>query len=158
MTKHFNTNETLELCDVRVSQNGTIEVETKNYNREAMDRLGVPGKVCRGRIKVVNHNIIFAPYAESARKPIYSAQVTVGSTTIAVTGEKVKLSLLMPRHMSKPQLIMFIEEEMKEVVRRIGTDVYDMLAMASNDNENCHPDGKVNVSVNVNVEKKGGAA
>ena len=31
MTKqYFNSNETLEMCDVRISENGTIEVATKS--------------------------------------------------------------------------------------------------------------------------------
>lgn len=123
----FNSNETLECCDVRVSRNGAIEVETKSYNRDVMERLGVPSKVVRGRIKVANRNICFTPYAESTCKPIFTARATVGCTTIAVTGDKVKLSLTMPRRMGQAQLVMFIEEEMKEVTRRIKSDLYTSL-------------------------------
>ena len=135
----FKSNETLELCDVHVSQNGAIEVETKAFNHEAMDRLGIPEKVCRGRIKVVNRNIYFTPYAEATCKPTFTARATVGSTTIAVTEDKTKLSLVMPRRMGQEQLIMFIEEEMREVVRRLRADLYTSLIVGG-------------------IEQKGGAA
>ena len=34
--KYFNSNETLEMCDVRISENGTIEVATKSYHSEEL--------------------------------------------------------------------------------------------------------------------------
>ena len=47
--KYFNSNETLEMCDVRISENGTIEVATKSYHSEELQRLGMPEKAIRGR-------------------------------------------------------------------------------------------------------------
>ncbi len=37
--KYFNSNETLEMCDVRISENGTIEVATKSYHSEGSSML-----------------------------------------------------------------------------------------------------------------------
>ena len=36
--KYFNSNETLEMCDVRISENGNIEVATKSYHSEELQR------------------------------------------------------------------------------------------------------------------------
>ena len=161
-TKIFQSNETLETCDVKVSQDGRIEIDTRGWNNAAMERLGKPEKAIRGRVTQVEQNFIFAPYAEGSRKPIYKKQLVVGATTLAVTEDKVKVSFLVPRHLSKPLMTLYIQSEIDEVKRRLDTDVYETLVKASNENddenENCHPDGKVNVNFNVNVEKKGGAA
>ena len=123
-----------------------------------MERLGTPEKTIRGRVKMEKQCFVFEPYAEASRRPTFSKQVVVGSTTLAVTEDKVKISFMVPRHLAKPLMVMYIQSEIDEVKRRLETDVYDMLAKASNDNvndnENGHPDGKVNVSVN--VEEKGG--
>ena len=158
--KIFQSNETLEMCDVKVSQDGRIEIATKSYHTEELQRLGKPEKAIRGRVKMVEQNFIFDPNAEGARKPTYKKQVVVGSTTLAVTEDKVKVSFLVPRHLSKPLMTLYIQSEIDEVKRRLETDVYDMLVKASNENDNendnRHPDGKVSVSVN--VEEKGGAA
>ena len=160
--KIFQSNETLEMCDVKVSEDGRIEITTKSYHNGELGRLGTPEKAIRGRVKMVEKDFVFDPYAEGARKPTYKKQVVVGSTTLAVTEDKVKVSFLVPRHLSKPLMTLYIQSEIDEVKRRLETDVYDMLVKASNENDNendnRHPDGKVNVSVSVNVEEKGGAA
>ena len=125
--KIFQSNETLEMCDVKVSQDGRIEIATKSYHTAEMQRLGKPEKAVRGRMKMVEQNFIFDPYAEGARKPTYKKQVVVGSTTLAVTEDKVKVSFLVPRHLSKPLMTLYIQSEIDEVKRRLETDVYDTL-------------------------------
>lgn len=52
MSKIFNSNETLEMCDVKVSDNGRLEVITKSYHHEELERLGKPMKTVRGRVKI----------------------------------------------------------------------------------------------------------
>ena len=39
---YFQSNETLEMCDVTVSQDGRIEIATKSYHTEDLQRLGKP--------------------------------------------------------------------------------------------------------------------
>lgn len=160
MKKYFNSNETLEMCDVKVAEDGRIEIQTKPYHAPELARLGKPEKTIRGRVVMEEGNLHFAPYAEASRKPTYSKQVVVGSTTLQCTEEKVKISFMVPRHLTKALMVMYIQSEIDEVKRRLETDVYDMLAKASNDNdndnENCHSDGKVDAIVSVNVEEKGG--
>ena len=160
--KIFQSNETLEMCDVTVTQEGGVTIKTKSFHTAELERLGKPEKTIRGRMKMVEKDFVFDPYAEGTRKPTYKKQVVVGSTTLAVTEDKVKVSFLVPRHLSKPLMTLYIQSEIDEVKRRLETDVYDMLVKASNENdnenENRHPDGKVNVNVRVNVEEKGGAA
>ena len=124
-TKRFNSNETLEMCDVKVSENGRIEINTKSYHSQELERLGTPEKTIRGRVKMVEKDFIFEPYAEQSRKPTYKKQVVVGSTTVAVTEDKVKLSLVLSRNYSKEMLIRLIEAEMEEVLRRLNADIYD---------------------------------
>ena len=165
MTKYFNSSETLEMCNVHVSENGKMVVEPKSYHSDALSRLGTPEKTIRGRVKMEKQCFVFEPYAEASRKPTYKKQVVVGSTTVAVTEDKVKLSLVLSRNYSKEMLVRLIEAEMEEVLRRIEEDVYDSIVASHkndndnvNDNKNSHPDGKVNVNVSVNVEEKGGAA
>ena len=157
---YFHSNETLECCDVSVSQQGNITVDPKKYNADAVARLGVPAKAVRGRVRVEDGLIKFDPYGEASRKPTFSHQVVVGSTTLQCTEDKVKVSFMVPRHLRKELMVMYIQSEIDEVKRRLALDVYDMLAKASNDNANDtgHQDGKVgvNVNVNVNVEEKGG--
>ena len=125
--KYFNSNETLEMCDVRISENGNIEVATKSYHSEELQRLGKPEKTIRGRVKMVDTTFVFEPYAEASRKPTYQKQVVVGSTTLAVTEDKVKVSFLVPRHLTKPLMVMYIQSEIDEVKRRLETDVYESL-------------------------------
>ena len=126
MTKYFNSSETLEMCDVRINENGKIMVETKDYlHTNALNRLGKPEKTIRGRVKMDDTRFIFEPYAEQSRKPTYKKQVVVGSTTVAVTEDKVKLSLVLSRNYSKEMLVRLIEAEMEEVLRRLEEDVFD---------------------------------
>ena len=127
MTKIFNSNETLEMCDVKVSEDGRIEITTKSYHGNELERLGTPEKAIRGRVQMVEKNFVFAPYAEGSRKPTYKKQIVVGSTTLAVTEDKVKVSFLVPRHLSKPLMTLYIQSEIDEVKRRLDTDVYDYL-------------------------------
>ena len=124
---YFQSNETLEMCDVKVSEDGRIEITTKSYHTAELERLGKPEKTIRGRMQMVDRNIEFAPYAEGSRKPTYSKQVVVGSTTLAVTEDKVKVSFMVPRHLSKPLMTLYIQSEIDEVKRRLDTDVYDSL-------------------------------
>ena len=126
-TKIFQSNETLEMCDVKVSEDGRIEITTKSYHGNELERLGTPEKAVRGRVQMVEKNFVFAPYAEGSRKPTYKKQVVVGSTTLAVTEDKVKVSFLVPRHLSKPLMSLYIQSEIDEVKRRLDTDVYDTL-------------------------------
>ena len=127
MKKYFNSNETLEMCDVKVSQDGRIEIQTKSYHAPELARLGKPEKTIRGRVVMEEGNFHFAPYAEASRKPTYSRQVVVGSTTLGVTEDKVKISFMVPRHLAKPLMLMYIQSEIDEVKRRLETDVYDSL-------------------------------
>lgn len=163
-TQPFNSNETLEMCDVKVCQDGSIDIETKPYHSAELERLGKPEKAVRGRMKRVEQNLQFSPYAVGARNPTFSEQLVVGITTLSLTAENVKVSFKMPRHLTLPVMLAYIEGEFTELKRRLMLDVYDKLAKASNvddnvnDNDNVdvndngHPDGKVSV----NVEKKGG--
>ena len=128
MKKYFNSSETLESCDVHVSENGKMTVMTREYAHSgALKRLGKPEKTIRGRVKMVDTSFVFEPYAEASRKPTYQKQVVVGSTTLAVTEDKVKVSFLVPRHLTKPLMVMYIQSEIDEVKRRLETDVYDSL-------------------------------
>ena len=124
----FQSNETLEMCDVKVSQDGRIEIATKSYHAEELQRLGTPEKAIRGRLAKVDQSFIFAPYAEGSRKPTFDKKVVVGSTTLQCTEDKVKISFLVPRHLRKDIMVLYIQSEMDEVKRRLVEDVYDMLA------------------------------
>ena len=135
-TKIFQSNETLEMCDVKVSQDGRIEIATKSYHAAEMERLGKPERAIRGRVQMVEQNFVFSPYAEGSRKPLYKKQLVVGSTTLAVTEDKVKISFMVPRHLSKPLMTLYIQSEIDEVKRRLETDVYDMLKASK---EETHP-------------------
>ena len=116
------------MCDVKVAQDGRIEVQTKSYHAPELERLGKPEKTIRGRVVMEEGNLHFAPYAEQSRKPTYSKQVVVGSTTLQCTEEKVKISFMVPRHLTKALMVMYIQSEIDEVKRRLALDVYDMLA------------------------------
>ena len=105
-----------------------MTVMTREYAHSgALKRLGKPEKTIRGRVKMVDTSFVFEPYAEASRKPTYKKQVVVGSTTLAVTEDKVKVSFLVPRHLTKPLMVMYIQSEIDEVKRRLETDVYDSL-------------------------------
>lgn len=123
----FQSNETLEMCDVKVSQDGRVEIATKSYHAEELQRLGKPEKAVRGRMKMVEQNFIFDPYAEQSRKPTFDKKVVVGSTTLQTTEDKIKISFLVPRHLRKDIMVLYIQSEMDEVKRRLVTDVYDTL-------------------------------
>lgn len=125
--QHFNSNETLEMCDVIVTQEGAVTIKTNGYHTAELARLGKPEKTIRGRMKVVEQDFVFDPYSEGSRKPTYSKQVVVGSTTLAVTEDKVKVSFLVPRHLSKPLMTLYIQAEIDEVKRRLDSDVYDSI-------------------------------
>lgn len=118
------------MCDVKVSQDGRIEIATKSYHTEELQRLGTPEKAIRGRVTKVEQSFVFAPYAEASRKPTFEKKVVVGSTTLQCTEDKIKVSFLVPRHLRKDIMVMYIQSEMDEVKRRLVTDVYDTL-MAS---------------------------
>ena len=128
MKKYFNSNETLEMCDVRVSENGKIEVATKSFHSAEMERLGTPEKVIRGRVKMEKQNFVFEPYAEASRRPTYSKQVHVGScTTLAVTADKLKISMVMGRHMGQARTINFIRAEMDDILAQLEGELYNEL-------------------------------
>ena len=128
MTKYFNSNETLEMCDVHVSENGKIEVETKSYHSDALERLGELEKIIRGRVKMEGKSLVFEPYAEASRRPTYKKQVHVGScTTLAVTADKLKISMVMGRHMGQTRTIDFIRAEMDDILHQLEGELYDEL-------------------------------
>ena len=130
MTKYFNSSETLEMCDVRINENGRMVVETRElYHANALKRLGKPAKTIRGRVKMEDTSFVFEPYAEAARKPTYQKQVVVGSTTLAVTDDKVKISFMVPRHLTKNLMTLYIQSEMDEVKRRLEEDLYESIVM-----------------------------
>ena len=129
--KYFNSNETLEMCDVEVSENGKIVINTKSYHADALERLGDPERAIRGRVKVEKQSLVFEPYAEASRHPIYRKKAVVGSTTIAVTDGNLKLSLVVSRNYSKEMLTRLIEAEVEEVIRRLKEDLYDTIICAA---------------------------
>ena len=136
-TKIFQSNETLEACDVKVSQDGRIEINTRGWNNAALERLGKPEKAIRGRVTQVEQNFIFAPYAEGSRKPTYKKQLVVGSTTLQCTEDMIKISFLVPRHLRKDIMVMYIQSEIDEVKRRLDSDVYDSLVKETHSNPPC---------------------
>ena len=111
-----------------------MKVMTKSYHSGALERLGKPEKTIRGRVKMEDTSFVFEPYAESTRKPTYQKQVVVGSTTLAVTEDKVKVSFLVPRHLTKPLMVLYIQSEIDEVKRRLEADVYDSLVKGTPSN------------------------
>ena len=132
MKKYFNSNEKLEYCTVDVTENGQITIATQPYHAPELERLGCPPNPThsiRGRVTMSydRKEFIFSPYAEGARKPTYQKQVIVGSTTLSVTEDKVKVSFMVPRHLQKGLMVLYIQSEIDEVKRRLAEDVYDML-------------------------------
>ena len=118
------------MCDVRINENGRMVVETRElYHANALKRLGKPAKTIRGRVKMEDTSFVFEPYAEAARKPTYQKQVVVGSTTLAVTDDKVKISFMVPRHLTKNLMTLYIQSEMDEVKRRLEEDLYESIVM-----------------------------
>ena len=128
MTKYFNSNETLEMCEVKVSENGRLEIFPRSYYTSALERLGKPAKAIRGRVKMMNTDFVFEPYAEQSRRPTYKKQVHVGScTTLAVTADKLKISMVMGRHMGQARTIDFIRAEMDDILHQLEGELYDEL-------------------------------
>ena len=126
--KYFNSNETLDMCDVHVSDNGKIVISTKSYHSAALERLGDPERAIRGRVKVEKESFVFEPYAEASRRPTYSKQVHVGScTTLAVTADKLKISMVMGRHMGQARTINFIRAEMDDILHQLEGELYNEL-------------------------------
>ena len=124
----FNSNETLDMCDVHVSENGKIVINTKSYHSDALERLGTPEKTIRGRVKMEKQNFVFEPYAEASRRPTYKKQVHVGScTTLAVTADKFKISMVMGRHMGQARTIDFIRAEMDDILHQLEGELYNEL-------------------------------
>lgn len=135
MKQYFNSNETFEHCEVKVSQDGRIEIHTPSFYTAELERLGKPEKTIRGRVKMVEKDFIFEPYAENSRKPTFSKQVVVGSTTLGVTEDKLKLSMVMPRHMGKARTIDFIRAEMDDILAQLEGELYESLVANHKDME-----------------------
>ena len=131
--KIFQSNETLEMCDVKVSEDGRIEITTKSYHNGELGRLGTPEKAVRGRMKMVEQNFIFDPYAEASRKPIFEKKIVVSSTTLQCSENKIRVTFHVPRHLRKDLMVMYIQSEIDEVKRRLVTDVYDTLTETPSD-------------------------
>ena len=118
------------MCNVIVTQEGGVTIKTKYCSAE-LERLGKPEKAIRGRMKMVEKDFVFEPYAEASRHPTYKKKAVVGSTTIAVTDGNVKLSLVVSRNYTKEMLTRLIEAEMEEVIRRLKEDLYDAIISAA---------------------------
>ena len=148
--KYFNSNETLDMCDVHVSDNGKIVISTKSYHSAALERLGDPERAIRGRVKVEKESFVFEPYAEASRHPTYKKKAVVGSTTIAVTDGNVKLSLVVSRNYTKEMLTRLIEAEIEEVIRRLKEDLYDAIVRTPSESSQarrfCEPKGSVSAT------------
>ena len=130
MKKYFNSSETLESCDVHVNESGKMVVMTRDLlHTNALKRLGKPEKTIRGRVKMEDTRFVFEPYAEASRKPTFKKQVHVGScTTLAVTDDKLKLSMVMSRHMGQQRTIDFIRAEMDDILAQLESELYNQLA------------------------------
>ena len=95
----------------------------------ALKRLGKPEKTIRGRVKMEDTRFVFEPYAEQSRKPTFKKQVHVGScTTLAVTDDKLKVSMVMSRHMGQQRTIDFIRAEMDDILAQLESELYNQLA------------------------------
>jgi hypothetical protein len=121
----FNSNETLEMCDVKVSQEGKVEIATKSHHSEELDRMGRLTKKIGGSLAQNDEGFTFTPYQKGTGKSPYEAQVIVGSTTLKMSKDKVYISFAVPRHLAKALMPLYIQSEMDEVKRRIEEDVYD---------------------------------
>ena len=124
---YFNSSETLDMCDVRISENGKIEVATKCYHSDALARMGRLTKKLAGSLAQTDEGFTFAPYQKGSGRSPYEAQVVVGSTTLKTTKDKVYVSFAVPRHLAKNLMTLYIQSEMDEVKRRIEEDLYDKL-------------------------------
>ena len=127
MSKIFNTNETLEMCDVMVAQDGKVEIMTKPYHTEELARMGRLTKKLAGSLAQTDGGFTFVPYRKGTGRSLYEHQIVVGSTTLKTTKDKVYISFAVPRHLAKDLMTMYIQSEMDEVKRRIEEDVYEKL-------------------------------
>ena len=123
----FNTNETLEMCDVMVAQDGKVEIVTKSYHAEQVARMGRLTKKLAGSLAQTDEGFTFVPYQKGTGKSPYEHQIVVGSTTLKTTKDKVYISFAVPRHLAKNLMTMYIQSEIDEVKRRIEEDVYEKL-------------------------------
>jgi hypothetical protein len=125
-------------------------VETKSFHSAEMSRLGKPSKTIRGRVKMEDTSFVFEPYAEASRKLTYQKQVVVGGTTLAVTDDKVKISFMVPRHLTKSLMLMYVQSEMDEVKRRLEEDLYESLVKTPSESSQarrfCEPKGSVSAT------------
>ena len=55
-------------------------------------------------------------------------------TTLAVTEDRVKVWFMVPRHLSKALMMLYIQSEIDEVKRRLDEDVYDSLVKGTPSN------------------------
>ena len=126
-TIYFHTNETLEMCDVKVGQDGRVDIVTKSYHNEEMARMGRLTKKLAGSLAQTDEGFTFAPYQKGTGRSPYEHQVVVGSTTLKATKDKVYISFAVPRHLAKDLKTMYIQSEIDEVKRRIEEDVWEKL-------------------------------
>ena len=124
---YFNSSETLEMCDVKVDQDGRVEIATKSYHSDALARMGRLTKKLAGSLAQTDEGFTFAPYQKGSGRSPYEAQVVVGSTTLKTTKDKVYVSFAVPRHLAKNLMTLYIQSEMDEVKRRIEEDLYEKL-------------------------------
>ena len=127
----FNTNETLEMCDVMVAQDGKVEIMTKSYHSDQVARMGRLTKKLAGSLAQTDEGFTFVPYQKGTGKSPYEHQIVVGSTTLKTTKEKVYISFTVPRHLAKNLMTLYIQSEIDEVKRRIEEDLFEKLKGAS---------------------------
>ena len=123
----FNTNETLEMCDVKVGQDGRVDIVTKSYHSENLARMGRLTKKLTGSLAQTDEGFAFTPYQKGSGRSPYEAQVVVGSTTLKATKDKVYISFTVPRHLTKNLMLMYVQSEVDEVKRRIEEDLDNKL-------------------------------
>ena len=124
-TIYFNTNETLEMCDVKVGQDGRVDIVTKSYHNEEIARMGRLTKKLAGSLAQTDEGFTFVPYQKGTGKSPYEHPIVVGSTTLTATKDKVYISFAVQRHLAKNLMTLYIQSEIDEVKRRIEEDVYE---------------------------------
>ena len=128
--EHFHSNETLECCDVSVSQQGNITVDPKKYNADAMGRLGVPAKAVRGRVRVEDGLFRFDPYGEATRNAVRRFQKNNGLTVDGRVGSDTA-ALILPdgtRAVLTVCTATSSNAKAEAIMARIGKAFYDHLA------------------------------
>lgn len=126
--EYFNSDQVLDLCKVSVSKSGNVKVETMSYHSDQLAALGKLEKVIPGRLRMNAPNIEFEPYGKQTRKPTYQKQMRVGScSTLAVTADKLKISMVMNRHMGQQRTIEFIRAEMDDIIAQLEGELYNQL-------------------------------